>query len=541
MHCSSRRQSSMKKENELTEKIEEPAGRITRARAKAQGGAASKSSFKQVQKCVHRMNSKRASSDENKASVTATVGLEPKRRAVLKDVTNVCADDMHMDCLNAKKNQTSKKTIRDPRGKNKEMVEDIFTEIPLVEDVKAKLAEDLSKIMMMEAQESTLTVKLEKRAVAEPKCHAEKECAVPDSMPPIQAFTMPIGHQSPQNKEEDEVCKKLEGSKDVVDIDLNLKDPRVCSLYAPDIYNYIRVTELNRRPSTNYMEQVQKDITPSMRGILIDWLVEVSEEYKLVPDTLYLTVSLIDRFLSHNFIEKHRLQLLGVTCMLIASKYEEICAPRVEEFCFITDNTYTRGEVWFFSYYLYIAFMNLALLKKNQSQILLNSLAVLFVTYSVGSGYMAGVEMESKVLNFLYFHLSVPTTKTFLRRFIQAAQATYKDPCMELEFLANYLAELSLVEYNFLKFLPSLIAASAVFLARWTLNQSVHPWNPTLEHYTSYKASDLKTTVLALEELQLNTNGCSLNSIRDKYNQQKFKCVATMSSSERAVSVFSRR
>ncbi|XP_039027348.1 cyclin-A2-4-like [Hibiscus syriacus] len=92
---------------------------------------------------------------------------------------------------------------------------------------------------------------------------------------------------------------------------------------------------------------------------------------------------------------------------------------------------------------------------------------------------------------------------------------------MELEFLANYLAEPSLVEYNFLKFLPSLIAASAVFLARWTLNQSVHPWNPTLEHYTSYKASELKTSVLALEELQLNTNGCSLNSFRDKYRQQK--------------------
>ncbi|MBA0567855.1 hypothetical protein Golob_005389 [Gossypium lobatum] len=207
------------------------------------------------------------------------------------------------------------------------------------------------------------------------------------------------------------------------------------------------------------MEQVQRDITPSMRAILIDWLVEVSEEYKLVPDTLYLTVSLIDRFLSHNVIEKQRLQLVGVSCMLIASKYEEICAPRVEEFCFITDNTYTSGE----------------------------------------------------------------------------------DPCIELEFLANYLAELSLVEYNFLKFLPSLIAASAVFLARWTLNQSVHPWDPTLEHYTSYKASELKTTVLALEDLQLNTNGCYLNAIHDKYKQQKFKCVATMSSPERVISVFSRR
>ena len=48
-------------------------------------------------------------------------------------------------------------------------------------------------------------------------------------------------------------------------------------------------------------------------------LFQVSEEYTLVPDTLYLAVNLIDRFLSQNYIEKQRLQLLGVTCMLIAS------------------------------------------------------------------------------------------------------------------------------------------------------------------------------------------------------------------------------
>ncbi|KAK5824330.1 hypothetical protein PVK06_019101 [Gossypium arboreum] len=481
MHCSSRRQTSMSKENEPIESMEEPTGRITRARAKAQRGAegmcSSKPSFKQDQKCVLRMNSKRASSDENRTCVAATVGLQPKRRAVLKDVTNVSANAMQIDCLNVTEIQTTKQTIRDPSEKNKEMVENIFMGIPSdEEDVKAKLAEDLSKIRMMEAHENSLPVKLDERGVAEPTCLGAREYAVENSMLPIQAFTMPFGHQSPKRKVEDDVCKKLGFSKDVVDIDSNLKDPRICSLYAPDIYKNIRVTELNRRPSTNYMEQVQRDITPSMRAILIDWLVEVSEEYKLVPDTLYLTVSLIDRFLSHNVIEKQRLQLVGVSCMLIASKYEEICAPRVEEFCFITDNTYSSGEV---------------------------------------------LKMERKILNFLYFQLSVPTTKTFLRRFIQAAQATYKDPCIELEFLANYLAELSLVEYNFLKFLPSLIAASAVFLARWTLNQSVHPWDPTLEHYTSYKASELKTTVLALEDLQLNTNGCSLNAIHDKYKQQK--------------------
>lgn len=116
--------------------------------------------------------------------------------------------------------------------------------------------------------------------------------------------------------------------------------------------------------------------------------------------------------------------------------------------------------------------------------------------------------------------------------------------------MANYLAELTLIDYSFLKFLPSLIAASAVFLARWTLDQSKHPWvcslsaflphfpllswmnkttkittrllqNPTLEHYTRYKASELKTTVSALQDLQLNANQCSLKAISEKYKQPK--------------------
>ncbi|KAK4388905.1 Cyclin-A2-2 [Sesamum angolense] len=148
------------------------------------------------------------------------------------------------------------------------------------------------------------------------------------------------------------------------------------------------------------------------------------------------------------------------------------------------------------------------------------------------------VKMESRILNFLGFQLSVPTTKKFLRRFIQAAQVSYKVPSVELEFLANYLAELTLIEYSFLKFLPSLVAASAVLLARWTLDQSEHPWNPTLEHYTRYKTSELKTAVLQLQDLQLNTSRCVLNAIREKYKQPKFKCVSTLSSPKPVQSLF---
>lgn len=69
----------------------------------------------------------------------------------------------------------------------------------------------------------------------------------------------------------------------------------------------------------DYLEKVQKDITANARGILIDWLVEVAEEYKLLSDTLYLSVSYIDRFLSANSVTRQRLQLLGVSSMFIAS------------------------------------------------------------------------------------------------------------------------------------------------------------------------------------------------------------------------------
>lgn len=77
--------------------------------------------------------------------------------------------------------------------------------------------------------------------------------------------------------------------------------------------------KVTKRPLSNYMEKVQKDIKPVMREVLIDWLVEVAEEYKFVSDTLYLTVAYIDRYLSSGDLNRNRLQLLGVSCMFIAA------------------------------------------------------------------------------------------------------------------------------------------------------------------------------------------------------------------------------
>jgi hypothetical protein len=94
-----------------------------------------------------------------------------------------------------------------------------------------------------------------------------------------------------------------------------------------------------------FMGTKQTDINEKMRAILVDWLIEVHNKFKLLPETLFLTVNLIDRYLERCDVLRTRLQLVGVTAMLIACKYEEIYAPEVRDFVYITDKAYTKEEI----------------------------------------------------------------------------------------------------------------------------------------------------------------------------------------------------
>ncbi|CAN8293235.1 unnamed protein product [Cochlearia groenlandica] len=434
---------------------------VSRPITRALASALRASEVTDVMQNQHRANTKRPALDD----MNITAPNKKRKRAVLGDISNVSFDAAMLKAKDCKQIKKGPGLVRSP-----ELTSTVTSEITDLEsgtDAKAEsvsiTARDLSVCKGVhdtaENCVEKLSLRLPPRPLGRSASTVEKGAAISTSTEPdISKF---------------------------IDIDSDDKDPLLCCLYAPEIYYNMRVSELKRRPFPDFMERIQKDVTQSMRGILVDWLVEVSEEYTLVPDTLYLTVYLIDWFLHGNYVERQRLQLLGITCMLIASKYEEINAPRIEEFCFITDNTYTRDQV---------------------------------------------LEMENQVLRHFSFQIYTPTPKTFLRRFIRAAQASHLSSSLEIGFLASYLTELTLVDYHFLKFLPSVVAASAVFLAKWTLDQSNHPWNPTLEHYTTYKASDLKASVHALQDLQLNTKGCPLSSIRMKYRQEKFKSVAVLTS-----------
>lgn len=254
-----------------------------------------------------------------------------------------------------------------------------------------------------------------------------------------------------------------------------------CPDYIDSIMDHLHVTECKRRPSMDYMDTVQRDITVDMRCTLVDWLVEVALEFRVVSDTLFLAVSFLDRYLSRVPTERSNLQLVGVTCLLIASKYEEIYAPQVDDFVQITDDSYTRDEI---------------------------------------------IQMEEHILELLDFELTQPTAKTFVRRFVQAAIAGCL-PDQRLEHLCAYFVELALCEYGALRFLPSEIAAAAVLLAQHCLGAAV--WSPTLLHYSEFQTSELQGPVRLLHHVAVSAAAQDPMPIStEKFSSSRYKYVSSI-------------
>ncbi|XP_018339185.1 PREDICTED: cyclin-A2 isoform X2 [Trachymyrmex septentrionalis] len=246
--------------------------------------------------------------------------------------------------------------------------------------------------------------------------------------------------------------------------------------YRADIYNYLRTSELLHRPKPGYMKK-QPDITYSMRSILIDWLVEVAEEYRLQDETLYLAISYIDRFLSYMSVVRSKLQLVGTAAMFIAAKYEEIYPPDVGEFVYITDDTYSKTQV---------------------------------------------IKMENLILRVLSFDLTIPTHVTFLMEYCISNNLSDK-----VKFLAMYLCELSMLEGDpYLQYLPSHLAASAIALARHTLHDEI--WPHELELSTGYNLKTLKECIAYLNRTFSNAPNFQQTAIQEKYRSSKYGHVSML-------------
>lgn len=134
---------------------------------------------------------------------------------------------------------------------------------------------------------------------------------------------------------------------------------------------------------------------------------QVHYKFELMEETLYLTVNLIDRFLSVHQVVRKKLQLVGITAMLLACKYEEVSVPVVEDLILISDKAYSRKEVLDMVCDSTLCFIKILIRKKGDRYIHLDL-------------------QEKLMINTLQFNLSSPTPYVFMRRFLKAAQSNRK-------------------------------------------------------------------------------------------------------------------
>lgn len=228
-------------------------------------------------------------------------------------------------------------------------------------------------------------------------------------------------------------------------------DPAQCLDRIDDMYDlyYAKEQQYSAKPYMHF----QDDINRKMRAILVDWMVEVHFRFKLQTMTLWLSVNILDRYLMTTRVMRAKLQLVGITAILIACKYEEMQPPEVRECVTITDEAYDKVEL---------------------------------------------LEMEKQILVALDYDIMVPTTYTFLQRYLNAISAA--EPTRHL---ACYYAERNLQEIDSLAYSPHHMAATAIYLANLQQQQRLHhypgvaypvlqAWSSTLQLESGFRAVDLK-------------------------------------------------
>merc|ERR1712136_363267 len=265
----------------------------------------------------------------------------------------------------------------------------------------------------------------------------------------------------------------------------DMDDPQMVAVYVNDIFAYLRELESKYPIKSGYLSG-QKGIVPKMRAVLTDWMVEVHQQFTLLQETLFLSIAILDRYmqLQAETVARRKLQLVGVTAMFIAAKYEEMYAPEIGDFVYITDNAYSQTQIR---------------------------------------------DTEIKIMGVLKFNLGKPLPLHFLRRNSKAGQVD-----ATAHTLAKYVMELTLLEYEFAHVLPSEIAAAALAFSLKALDVEEKPlselWNSTLQYYSQYQLQDIAQTLQQVASMVLTTTRApeksKLLAIRKKYANKKFGKIA---------------
>jgi G2/mitotic-specific cyclin 3/4 len=212
----------------------------------------------------------------------------------------------------------------------------------------------------------------------------------------------------------------VESNRSAEDVEDEQWDTSMVAEYGDEIFAYMHSLEERMKPNASYMDH-QAEIQWSMRSVLMDWLVQVHNRFTLLPETLFLAVNYVDRFLSCKVVSLGKLQLVGATALFVAAKYEEINCPSVQEIVYMVDGAYTADEV---------------------------------------------LKAERFMLSMLQFELGWPGPMSFLRRISKA-----DDYDLETRTLAKYFLEITIMDERFVGCAPSFLSAGAHCLARLMLKK----------------------------------------------------------------------
>lgn len=246
--------------------------------------------------------------------------------------------------------------------------------------------------------------------------------------------------------------------------------------YASEIVSHMYGTETRYAADPTYMTTIQSDINGKMREILVDWLHEVHYRFKLLPETMFLTINYVDRFLSVSQINRNRLQLVGCAAMLLASKYEEIYCPEINDFVVISDSAYSRQEM---------------------------------------------ISMEGEMLRTLEFNMTVPSSWRFAERYMLQTGLAEES---QGYYHVMYLLQMGLQNFDFtINYKPSVQAAAATWLALKAVGSRRHT---DLQLKTILHVEDIthfNACVTALSALQTSVGAGRYQAVIRKFNKPKYQ------------------
>jgi len=227
---------------------------------------------------------------------------------------------------------------------------------------------------------------------------------------------------------------------------IEFNNPLNVSEFQQKAFENMRNAEAENMFDCEYISKVQTELRDTSRAFLLEWIIDVHRKFRLTPECLYVTQFILDQYLSRQKIMKSELHLLGVSVLLISTKYEEIYPPELRDLLAVSENKFTRDQV----------------LKK-----------------------------EKEILNKLEFKITAPSAYRFLESYKRCA-TIFEDK--EVFFFAQYILEVSLLDITLMRFKPSELAASALILSCKQLKKT-DCWTKEMEKFTKYKKSDLSNAI----------------------------------------------